>query len=81
MACSPVESVLTRNTLHSGRNSKVGCRISAGCTDVSGLALAPCAQTWLEQNPPRAFEHLDAIQISKILHHRRGWALERHIAQ
>src|SRR5689334_1880640 len=29
----------------------------------------------------RAFEHLDAVQVAIVLSHRRGWALERHVAQ
>ena len=29
----------------------------------------------------RAFEHLHAVQVAVVLRHRRGWALERHIAQ
>src|SRR6516165_11580646 len=28
-----------------------------------------------------AFEHLDAVQVAVILRHRRGWALERHVAE
>src|SRR4029077_15726433 len=29
----------------------------------------------------RAFEHLYAVQVAVGLGHRRGWALERHVAQ
>src|ERR1700686_903639 len=29
----------------------------------------------------RAFEHLYAVQVAVVLSHRRGWALERHVAQ
>src|SRR5271170_2927423 len=29
----------------------------------------------------RAFEHLYAVQVAVVLGHRRGWALERHVAQ
>src|SRR5712672_53689 len=29
----------------------------------------------------RAFEHLYAVQVAVVLRHRRGWALERHVAQ
>src|SRR5271154_6852957 len=29
----------------------------------------------------RAFEHLYAVQVAVVLSHRRGWALEGHVAQ
>ena len=40
-------------TLESGRSSKLSCFASAGMTAVSGFALAPLAQAWLLQKPPR----------------------------
>src|SRR5215467_8908555 len=29
----------------------------------------------------RAFEHLYAVKVAVVLSHRRGWALERHVAE
>src|SRR5437588_729649 len=29
----------------------------------------------------RAFEHLYPVEVSVVLSHRRGWALERHVTQ